>query len=147
MAALDMVMQYGGYVVGLFALGLIAYWWFDERTDTDDSQETVERVSERARVFTGGVVGSFGSLVIGIIAIFATIGNELIAALGPLGPLVMEFPALTGEVLLGLLALANLEGYIPLQTWQFGLMFIGFLLFTGFVIFADLGGARSRASS
>lgn len=135
--ALGLLAQYGWYVIGFLTVGMLAFWWFDERDQTENAAETVERVGERARVVTGGLFGGLGSLIVVIISIGVTIGNELVMSLGQIAPWVMEAPAVTGQVLLGLLAMANLEGYVPLKPWQFGTVFIAVLLVTVLLKYYD----------
>ena len=137
---LDFIMTYGGYILGFLAVGLLAYWTFDERDQTENIAETVERVGYRAETVTGGLFGGLGS-------IFVTIGNELVLSFTQLVPMLQSAPAVVGQVLLGLLALGNLEGYVPLKPWQFGAIFIAVLLVTGIAKFGlGYGGGRGARS-
>lgn len=138
--ALGMLAQYGWYAIGFLAVAMLAYWWFDERDQTDNIADTVERVGARAEVVTGGIVGGLGSLIVVLVSIFVTIGNELVLSLNQLAPWIQMAPAMVGQVLLGLLALANLQGYVPLKPWQFGTAFIAVVLVSGLLRFTDTGG-------
>lgn len=144
---LGFIMEYGWYVLGFLTVGMLAYWTFDERDQTENLAETVERVGERARVVTGGIFGGLGSLIVVLVSIAVTIGNELVMSFTELAPLIESAPALVGQVLLGLLAMANLEGYVPLEPWQFGAIFIATLLVTGVLKFGLGFGGGSSASS
>jgi len=144
---LDFIMTYGGYALGFLAVGLLAYWTFDERDQTENIAETVERVGDRAQSVTGGLFGGLGSLIVVLVSIFVTIGNELVMSFTQLVPMLQSAPAIVGQVLLGLLALGNLEGYVPLKPWQFGAIFIAILLATGVAKFGlGYGGGRGARS-
>lgn len=144
---LDFIMTYGGYILGFLAVGLLAYWTFDERDQTENIAETVERVGDRAQSVTGGLFGGLGSLIVVLVSIFVTIGNELVMSFTQLVPMLQSAPAIVGQVLLGLLALGNLEGYVPLKPWQFGAIFIAILLATGVAKFGlGYGGGRGARS-
>jgi hypothetical protein len=144
---LSLIAEYGWYVIGFLTVGMLAFWWFDERDQSENLAETVERVGERARVVTGGLFGGLGSLIVVIVSIAVTIGNELVMSFTELVPFIETAPALVGQVLLGLLAMANLEGYVPLKPWQFGAIFIAVLLATGVAKFGlGYGGGRSARS-
>lgn len=144
---LDFIMTYGGYILGFLAVGMLAYWTFDERDQTENIAETVERVGDRAQTVTGGLFGGLGSLIVVLVSIFVTIGNELVMSFTQLVPMLQSAPAVVGQVLLGLLALGNLEGYVPLKPWQFGVIFIAVLLATGVAKFGlGYGGGRGARS-
>lgn|GEM_PF-6625113 len=144
---LSLIGEYGWYVIGFLTVGMLAYWTFDERNQTENMAETVERVGERARVVTGGIFGGLGSLIVVLVSIFVTIGNELVMSFAQLAPWVQSAPAVVGQILLGGLALLNLEGYVPLEPWQFGGVFIAVLLATGVLKYGlGNGGARSARS-
>jgi len=144
---LALIGEYGWYALGFLTAGMLAFWWFDERDQTENVAETVERVGERARVVTGGLFGGLGSLIVVLVSIFVTIGNELVMSFTELVPLIETAPALVGQVLLGLLAMANMEGYVPLKPWQFGAVFIALVLATGVAKFGlGYGGGRSARS-
>jgi hypothetical protein len=144
---LDFIMTYGGYVLGFLAVGMLAYWTFDERDQTENIAETVERVGDRAQTVTGGLFGGLGSLIVVLVSIFATVGNELVLSFTQLVPMLQSAPAVVGQVLLGLLALGNLEGYVPLKPWQFGAIFMAVLLVTGIAKFGlGYGGGRGARS-
>lgn len=66
-------------LIGLLAVGLLAYWAFDERQARGS---TIEGVGERADMFFGGVLGSFGSLVMVVLTILTTIGANLVDLTG-----------------------------------------------------------------
>lgn len=112
----------GSLVVGLGAVGMLAFWVFDELEDAADKADLVERVGGRAETVTGGVVGGFGSLVVVVISIFMTIGSELARTGGELAPLIQAAPAVAGEVVIGLLAMASMAGHVPLKPWQMGVI-------------------------
>lgn len=144
---LDFIMTYGGYILGFLAVGMLAYWTFDERDQTENIAETVEAVGYRAETVTGGLFGGLGSLIVVLVSIFVTIGNELVMSFTQIVPWLQMAPAVVGQVLIGLLAMANLEGWVPLKPWQFGAIFIAILLATGVAKFGlGYGGSRSARS-
>ncbi|MFC7026361.1 hypothetical protein ACFQJ5_16640 [Halomicroarcula sp. GCM10025324] len=130
-------------LLGLAGIGALALWVFEEREEANDRVDLVERVGERARVTTGGVVGGFGSLAVVVTSIMVTIGQQLAMTGAELAPLFKAAPALTGEILLGLLAYFQIKGYVPLQPWQLGVIVIAVVLVT---IVARYGTSESSIS-
>jgi hypothetical protein len=128
--AIAIIAEYWSYGVGFLVFGMLAYWTFDERDQTESIAETVERVGERSQVATGGLVSALTSLVLVIISIGITIGQELVMSLNQLLPFIMEAPAITGQVVIGLLALLNVEGYVPMKPWQLGTVIISVIVVT-----------------
>lgn len=128
--ALALLAEYWSYAIGFLVFGMLMYWTFDERDQTESIAETVEAVGERSRSATGGLVGALGSLVVVIISIGITIGRELVMSLNEIAPFVMEAPAITGQVVIGILALLNVEGYVPMEPWQLGLVVLSIILVT-----------------
>jgi hypothetical protein len=144
---LDFIMTYGGYILGFLAVGLLAYWTFDERDQTESIAETVERVGYRAETVTGGLFGGLGSLIVVLVSIFVTIGNELVMSFTQLVPWIQMAPAVVGQVIIGGLALLNVEGYVPMKPWQLGAFVIAVLLATGVAKFGlGYGGGRGARS-
>ena len=132
-------------IIGLLAVGALALWAFEEYEEADDNVELVERVGERARVTTGGVVGGFGSLAVVVTSIMVTIGRELAMAGGELAPLLKAAPALTGEILLGVLAYLQIKGYVPLQAWQLGAIVIAVVIVTIVARYGTSAASRQGA--
>ncbi|AJF26820.1 hypothetical protein SG26_14325 [Haloarcula sp. CBA1115] len=132
-------------IIGLLAVGALALWAFEEYEEADDNTELVERVGERARVTTGGITGGFGSLAVVVTSIMVTIGRELAMAGGELAPLIKAAPALTGEILLGVLAYLQIKGYVPLQPWQLGAIVIAVLVVTIVARYGTSGASTRRA--
>ncbi|WP_338740383.1 hypothetical protein [Haloplanus salilacus] len=128
--AIAPIAEYWTYAVGFLVFGMLMYWTFDERDQTESIAETVEAVGERSRTATGGLVGALGSLVVVIVSIGITIGQELVMSLNEIAPFIMEAPAITGQIIIAGLALLNLEGYVPLEPWQAGTIFLGIVLVT-----------------
>lgn len=124
---LDVLMQYWEYIVGFLAVFLMAYWTFDEKDQSDSIGDTVERVGERATSATGGVVGAAGSLMVGIIAVLSTIGDELVMSLMEIASILGGDPVLAGGVATGFLGLGGLGGVVPIKTWQFAVVVVLFL--------------------
>jgi len=107
-----------GYVLGFLGVFLVAFWAFDERDQSESVGETIERVGERAQTATGGVLGAAGSLATVLVAIFLTIGNELIMSTMSIAELVGTDPVLAGGVATGLLGVTVNAGFIQLKAWQ-----------------------------
>lgn len=130
-----------GILIGLLGVGLLAFWWFDEREEDDRWEDTIERVGERAESVTGGFVGAFGSLVVVAVSILATIGNELVMAIGDLAGPVSMFPALVGASLIGLLGTVGLSGIVPIEAWQFGVIVLAVLILASYGVVRRRGAA------
>lgn len=127
--------------IGLLALGMLAYWTFDERRDTDSAGETIERVGERADSAFGGLVGAFGSLVTVVLTILITIGNQLLMIGVQLNDLV-EAPVVIGHLIAGALAYGGFRGYFPISAAGFG---YGFVIITGLALFARYSGGGASS--
>lgn len=110
--------------VGLLAMGLLAYWIFDERGETDSAAETVEKVGERADGFFGGVVGAFGSLAVVVTSIVVTLGDQIVMTIAQLDMIIGNVPVLVGHFLFGLLTFLGLGGIIPISEEMLGFAFI-----------------------
>jgi hypothetical protein len=72
---LDAVIANWLLTIGLSAVGLVAFWTFQERQNRGS---TVENVGNRADDFFGNVLGGFGSLVFVALTILTTIGANLV---------------------------------------------------------------------
>jgi hypothetical protein len=72
---LDAVIANWLLTIGLMAVGLVAFWTFQERQNRGS---TVENVGNRADDFFGNVLGGFGSLVFVALTILTTIGANLV---------------------------------------------------------------------
>lgn len=110
--------------IGLFGVGLLLFWWFDERNDSNSAAETVERVGGRAETVTGGVFGALGSLAVVLVSIALTIGEQLLMTAGELGDLVGQAPVVLGHIAVGVLAWVGLSGMVSLSASQFGWLFV-----------------------
>lgn len=143
--SLDSVLEVMGgnlfTLIGLAAIGLLAYWYLDERRSSDSAADTIERTGERADNFFGGLVGAFGSLVTVVLTIAVTIGNELLMAGSTVNQLV-EAPALIGHVIVGALAYGGFRGLFPINATGFGWAFI---ILTLLVLWARYSGGESAA--
>jgi hypothetical protein len=144
--AIALIAEYWTYAVGFLVFGMLMYWTFDERDQTESIADTVEAVGERSRAATGGLVGALGSLVVVIISIGITIGQELVMSLNEIAPFVMEAPAITGQVVIGILALLNVEGYVPMKPWQLGLVILSIILVTTLWKYTSVLDRESGAS-
>lgn len=111
-------------IIGLLAVGLLAYWWFDERGDSNSAADTVERVGGRAEVATGGVVGAFGSLVAVLASIALTIGTEISQAGMMVNEVLGGFSALAGHFVFAIVTFLGVGGYVPISVQQLGFVFV-----------------------
>lgn len=119
-AAVDLIVANWLLTIGLMAVGLLAFWTFQER---ENSGSTIENVGNRADDFFGNLLGGFGSLVFVTLTILTTIGSQLVnlsevlvelAASGP--PLLLT--QLAG-ILLGALGLSGVVS-VPVAAWLIG---------------------------
>lgn len=108
-------------LVGLFTVGLLAYWVFDERDDAGSPGELVEGVGERAESVTAGFLDATSSLLIVLASIALTIGAELLQTFGALNELLGHMPWAIGYALFSVLTFAGLGGYLPLTFSQLGM--------------------------
>jgi hypothetical protein len=126
--------------LGLAALGLLVYWYLDERGDS--AADTVDGVGRRADDFFGNTVGAFGSLVTVVATIAVTIGNQLLMT-GSMLNSVVEAPALIGHVIVGALAYGGFRGYFPINATGFGW---AFLILTVLVLWARYSDGGESAA-
>lgn len=128
-------------ILGLAGLGLLIYWWLDERRSSGSAADTIEGVGNRADDLFGNTVGAFGSLVTVVLTIAVTIGNELLMA-GSAVNSVVEAPALIGHVIIGLVGWAGFRGLIPVNATGYGWAFV---ILTLLVLWARFSGGESTA--
>jgi len=117
---------------------LLTYWYAEERGETNEAAETIDRVTDRAEAATGGVLSGFRALVLGVLGIALTALSEmfnLFAAVDELaGGLFVEFPFFVGYVLYGALSIFGVSVGIDQRTLGFGfilLLVISVLLYVG----------------
>jgi len=112
------MMGYAMYGIGFLAIFLVAYWMFDERDQSENWAETIERTGERAQSVTGGAFGAAGSLAIVAVSIVITIGNELTMSTMRIVELISTDPVLSGGVATALTGIAADAGLLELSTLQ-----------------------------
>jgi hypothetical protein len=132
-------------LIGLFTVGLLAYWLLDERGDADGAGDLIERVGERAESVTAGFLDATGSLVVVIASIGITIGAQLMETFGALNEVLGHAPFVIGHGLFALLTFAGLEGYIPLNVVQLGMAFIVITIVALVVRYGPDGSRSSEA--
>ena len=140
-SALGLLLTGWPIIVGLVGVGLLVFWWFDERDDGDRWEDTIEKVGERAQAATGGAVGAFGSLVVVVFGVAATIGQQLVATIGELSGPVAEFPALVGSSAIGLLGTLGLSGFVSIKAWQFGVIVLAIIVVASYGVMRRRGAA------
>ncbi|WP_049934657.1 hypothetical protein [Haloplanus natans] len=126
-------------ILGLAALGLLVYWYLDERGES--ASDTVESVGERADSFFGGAIGATGSLITVVASIAVTIGRELLMT-GSMLNQVVEAPVVIGHVIVGALAYGGFRGYFPINAAGFGW---GFLIITLLALWARYSGGEATS--
>jgi len=129
-------------LIGLAALGLLTYWYVDERGEEQSAAATVERVGGRADDFFGGLVGATGSLLTVVATIAVTIGNQILMTGSALNT-VVEAPAVIGHVILGAIAYGGFRGYFPINATGFGWAFIILTLLVLWAKYSDGGESAS----
>jgi len=122
------MIEYAKYAIGFIGVFLVAYWTFDERDQSENLAEMVERVGERAQSTTGGLLGAAGSLGVVAVSIVITIGNELTTSGMRIVELVSTDPVLAGGVATGLTGVAVDAGFLTLKTWQLLALVAAFLI-------------------
>lgn len=110
--------------LGFFALGLVAYWAFDEWEDADDGADHIERVGDRADNALGNVAGGGKSLIIVAGAIATTLAQEILSTILLLDQLVGGMPFAVGHFVFGILTFLGLWGFIPITIGQLGIVFL-----------------------
>jgi hypothetical protein len=128
--------------IGLFALALVLYWTFDERSDTSSAGETIEKVGERAEVVTNGFLGALGSLAVVGASIAIAIGSQLLELGVALNDLLGHIPFLAGYLVFGVVSMLGIEGRLPVSQMQLGWIFI-LILVVGLI--AKYGGEAEEA--
>jgi hypothetical protein len=117
---LDAVIANWLLTIGLMAVGLVAFWTFQERQNRGS---TVENVGNRADDFFGNVLGGFGSLVFVALTILTTIGANLVDLTEGLVGVVSSGPPLLlvniAGALLGALGLSGVVD-ISITAWVIG---------------------------
>lgn len=111
--------DYWMQLIGLGLLGLLAFWYFDERNDTDGASGTIFAVGERADNALAGVLGAASALILVVTSILSSIGVELAQTLGLLVDPIAQAPTLAGQLVTGFLSIIGLAGVVsmPLTAW------------------------------
>lgn len=130
-------------LVGLFSIGLLAYWVFDERDDADSPGDLVEGVGERAEAVTAGILDASSSLLLVLASIALTVGAELLGTFAALNEMLGHAPFVVGYGLFSVLTFAGLGGYVPLTFSQLGMACIIILIVALFVRYGPDGRANS----
>jgi hypothetical protein len=116
----DMLIANWLLTIGLMAVGLVAFWTFQER---QNGGSTVENVGNRADDFFGNVLGGFGSLVFVALTILTTIGANLVDLTEVVVGVVSSGPPLLlvniAGALLGALGLSGVVD-ISITAWVIG---------------------------
>jgi hypothetical protein len=63
---------------GLVIGGLLVYWTIKERSETDSTAETAERVGDRASDFFGGAVDWLSAVVLSSLFVAFTVGGQFL---------------------------------------------------------------------
>jgi len=88
--------------IGLLALILVLYWIVEAAGDGNDASEVADEVSSNAR-----------GLIIGIIAVAVTIGNQLLQLVADIAGMI-DSPLAVGHVLGGILGWLGIRGDISM---------------------------------
>lgn len=123
-AALALAAEHWQTTIGLLALGVLLYWYFAARRDSDDgAAATASAFMDRAEAGFGGVFGSLTSILIGVLAIGVTILTELASIGVAMNQLAGNAPALLGHLVWGVLSLLQITGYLPFGPTTAGWLF------------------------
>lgn len=107
-------------VLGVGIVGAFTYWVVDEWADADGAADAVQGAGERADRVTGELVGAFGALVMSLVMIAITIGDQLAEAVGMIGPLLGQAPMLIGQIVIAALGYLSLSGALGLSAAGYG---------------------------
>ena len=124
-AAVGFAAEHWVTTTGLLALGVLAYWYFAARSESDaGAANTASAFMERAERGFGDTFGALTSILIGLLAIGVTIASELLHLGVAVNGLIGEAPVLVGHFVFGVFAWAGLAGYIPLDAATAGWVFL-----------------------
>lgn len=113
-------------LIGLLAVGLVAFWTFQER---DARGSTVQGVGERADDFFGNLLGGFGSLLLVTLTILTTIGanlvnlTEVLVMIAGNGP-----PLLLVNIATAIVGFLGLAGIVDVSAVAWGIIVLALLL-------------------
>lgn len=115
------------WLLGVLLTGLVTYWWWDERSEAESAGETVDRVTDRAESATGGALGGFRSLVIGVLGIVGTVIVEMMQFAGELNQLLGGIPFIIGYFLYGVISWAGISLNLEPHTLGFAFVLLFFM--------------------
>ena len=114
--------------------GMLLYWTWTERKDTDSAAETAQRVGEKASGFFGGVVDWFSAAVLSVGFVLLTIGGQLFDLVDVLVQMVSTAPVVSGTLGIGgLLAILDWNGTVGLQAAEWA------VIITALIVIGVLG--------
>jgi hypothetical protein len=117
-------------------LAVVAAWAIQESRREDDYAQAASNVQDKARTYTGGILGGILAFAFGIIGILVQAGGQFGVALDMLVDLLVGVPGLSGTFVVGVLGFLGMNG-VAFPNW----LFIGILGLVLALVFL----ARSRA--
>lgn len=102
--------------IGILIGGLLLYWTWTYRKETDSAAETAQMVGEEASGFFGGIVDWFSAAVISTAFVLVTVSAQFFDVIDVLVQFVYTTPVTSGTLgIAGLLAFLDWNGTVGLQ--------------------------------
>ena len=109
----------GGFplvAIGVVVAGLLLYWTWTYRKETDSAAETAQMVGEEASGFFGGIVDWFSAAVLSIGFVLITLSGQIMDLVDLLVQMATTAPVASGSLgIAGALAFLDWNGSIGLQ--------------------------------
>lgn len=109
---LRMIVQNWVLIVLVFMIGGLIALAFREYRDADDFQEAAQRTGQKSRDLTGGALGIFGAVIMGLFGAANEAGMGIAQLLGEIGAMVGANPFSWAAPLIGVLGWLGLEGIV-----------------------------------
>lgn len=111
--------------LGLIIGGLLLYWTWTERQETNSAAETAERVGDKASGFFGGVVDWFSAAVLSIGFVLLTVGGQFFDVVDVLVQAFTAAPITASTIGIGgVLAFLDWNGTVGLQFQEWVVIFV-----------------------
>jgi len=110
--------------IGIFLIGLLTYWVYDEAEEAAGTEDTIRRVSDRAERATGESVRGTRALAVGVLGILMTVGVEVLAFGAELNMLLGNVPFVVGTVVVAALGYLGMAGAFSTTTYGYATLLI-----------------------
>lgn len=116
---LNLLMSNWLLLLGFGTVGVLAYWYFDEKDEDSGRSDAVVGVGERTDSVLGGLFGVLGALFVVGVSLSITIGTQLAELVVMMLDLAGASPLLAGQIVTSIIASLGLSGLVSMPAGHF----------------------------